>query len=122
MLHGSRDYEYDIGDIDTRVTTSVMLAAKYAMPVSDMLEIYAGGGLGGLYYADIDNPGEEPWSEGWGIGYELKAGAAAKITENIRLVGEFRYIDSFGPIQSVDPDDSDQMPTSAILVGINVGM
>jgi hypothetical protein len=52
----------------------------------------------------------------------LKAGVTAKVAENIALVGEVRYANSFSPIAGEDDfDDDEQIGTAAVLAGLQIG-
>jgi opacity protein-like surface antigen len=100
-------------------STSLMADLKYTLPVNDIFSLYAAAGLGYVWYGVTDpTGGNNPTS---GAGYQLIAGANAKVTRNISLVGEVRYQDTFNanylPLAIVD----ERAPTTAVLTGVKVG-
>lgn len=112
-LHTQRSEEgYDEG----LSTTSLMGGVKYTVDVSDTIALYAGLGLGGI------------WTDDWnlddttsGFGYQIKAGVEVDVTENIALVGEYRFQNSFSELKGSDfPDYGNQAPVSAVLAGLKL--
>ncbi|MGN6488650.1 MAG: outer membrane protein [Devosia sp.] len=99
----------------TLTTGALMAALKYTATLSDTFSVYGAVGLGGVYLRDEDSDGSSVYSEGWGAGYLLKAGVTAAVADNVALVGEVRYTDSFAPIADVE------MGPAAVLAGIHIG-
>jgi opacity protein-like surface antigen len=116
VLNTHRDQD---GGTSAYHSTSVMANLKYTLPVNNIFGLYAAAGLGYVWYGVTDpTGGNNPTS---GAGYQFIAGANAKITRNISLVGEVRYQDTFNanylPLAIVD----ERAPTTAVLGGIKVG-
>lgn len=114
-----RDYE---GGINSYVLTtgSAMAALKYTVNLSDGFDLYGGVGLGGVYLHDELASGTV-YVNGWGAGFLVKAGVTAAVTEQISLVGEARYANSFSPIEDSDLPTEGQAGTAAVLVGLQFG-
>lgn len=98
-------------------TLSGMINVKAFLPVSDMFTLYGAVGVGYISY-DVSPEDDDVYS-GWG--YQLIVGASAEVAENISVVGEFRYQDSF----DVAPYQSDEFygikaPTATALVGLKL--
>jgi opacity protein-like surface antigen len=106
--------DYFDGDY-TLITGALMAALKYTATLSDTFSVYGAIGLGGVYLRHEDSDGSTVYSEGWGAGYLLKAGVTAAVADNVALVGEVRYTDSFAPI-----DDAEK-GTAAVLAGLHIG-
>ncbi len=55
-------------------------------------------------------------SNGWNWGYQLKAGVSAQVAQNIAVIGEVRYNNTF---DTIDGDaDGIQTGTTAVLAGL----
>ena len=116
VLNTHRDQD---GGTSAYQSTSLMGNLKYTLPVNNVFGLYAAAGLGYVWYGVTDpTGGDNPTS---GAGYQFIAGATAKVTRNISLVGEVRYQDTFKanylPLAIVD----ERAPTTAVLGGVKVG-
>ncbi|WP_421761848.1 outer membrane beta-barrel protein [Devosia sp.] len=119
-FYAQRDYQ-DKGDY-TLKTGTLMADLKYTVSLNDTFGIYGAVGLGGVYLNDSDSDGTTTYVDGWGAGYLLKAGVTAKVADQISLVGEVRYANSFEPIASDDINyDDEQAGTTSVLVGVHFG-
>jgi opacity protein-like surface antigen len=99
-------------------TTSLMANAKYTIPFNDSFSIYAAAGLGMIWYFE-DQPSPNLDIEGSGLGYQLIAGASAAVTEDISLLGEVRYQNTFEWIEDVGGDFISS-PTVTVLAGLKI--
>ena len=114
IFHTDRKYaEYDGG----LTTTSVMVNGKYTAHASDMLDLYVAVGVGTILANDTYDGNDNDFS---GFGYQLIAGAGLEVAENVSLVGEVRYQDSFSPLEDGDGNTFD-IPIAAALVGVRIG-
>lgn len=105
---------------DYKLTTgTVMAALKYTVALNDTFSVYGAVGVGGVYMLD-DSADYGKDIDGWGAGYLLKAGVTAAVAENISLVGEVRYADTFAPIESMGNEG--QHGAAAVLVGLQIGL
>lgn len=105
----------------TLTTGTAMAALKYTVSINDSFAIYGAVGLGGVYQHDEGKGGVTVYVDGWGLGYLLKAGITAKVAEQISLVGEVRYANSFQPIGAESFYDDEQAGAAAVLVGLQIG-
>jgi len=118
VFASQRDY-----DSWTLTTATAMAALKYTVDLDDTFAIYGAVGLGGFYLHDEEQDGSDVWVDGVGLGYLLKAGVTAQVADDISLVGELRYANSFAPIEYVVPDsdtNTGQAGVAAALVGIKL--
>jgi len=106
----------------TLTTATAMAALKFTAELDDTFAVYGAAGLGGFYLHDEDQDGSDVWIDGWGLGYLLKAGVTAQVADNVSLVGELRYANSFAPIEYVDPFDgaAGHVGVAAALVGVKL--
>lgn len=95
-------------------TTSVMANAKYTFHLSDSFDLYAGAGLGGINFS-YDEGGTT--YSGWGLGYQVMAGAAVNVSDSVSLFGEYRFQNTFSHI-GLDSTYSYALPNSSILAGL----
>lgn len=112
IFHAKRDY--DLSSDASVATTSLMGNVKYTAELNDMFSLYGAVGVGIISFEETE-PGEV--DSGSGFGYQLILGVSAEMTENIALVGEFRYQNSFGGLEITDTPVSATVPTAAVLVG-----
>lgn len=105
----------------TLTTGTAMAALKYTVSINDSFALYGAIGLGGVYQHDEASGGGTVYVDGWGLGYLLKAGVTAKVAEQISLVGEVRYANSFDPIGAESTYDDEQAGAAAVLVGVQIG-
>lgn len=115
-----RDYLSNGGDY-TLTTGTAMAALKYTVSLNDSFGIYGGVGLGGVFLHDEAADGSPVYVNNWGFGYLVKAGVTAKVAEQISLVGEVRYANSFAPIDGKSTSADEQSGTAAVLVGLQIG-
>ena len=100
VLHSSRGFsEYDG---DTQDNTSLMLNAKGSVALNDTFSLYGAVGVG--FILSTNNQSKGSSDDYSGAGYQLIAGASAKVAESISLVGEVRYQDGFSKLE-LDGDD-----------------
>lgn len=120
VLHTFRNEEA-AGD-DTYATTSLMVNAKYTAHLTDMFSVYGAVGVGHIWLTNFDGPPVSQTFELSGFGYQLIAGAAAQVTDNMAVVGEYRYQDTFSPYDIGGPGDPNMtVPTSSIMGGVKFG-
>lgn len=112
--------EYSDGDY-TLSTGTLMADLKYTINLNDTFGIYGAVGLGGVYLNDEDTGGGTTYVDGWGAGYLLKAGVTAKVADQISLMGEVRYTNTFEPVSGEPGHDDEQIETTAVLVGVHFG-
>lgn len=112
VLHSHRAFtDFD----DTSSLTSLMGNLKYTVDVSDTVALYGAVGLG---YVWEDFSGDDFG----GFGYQLIAGAELEVADNISLVGEYRFQNTFAPMENVDDSTwTHQLPTHHVLAGIKFG-
>lgn len=117
VLHLSRTMsDYDYYDV---ATTSVMGNLKYTIDLNDTFSIYGAAGLGYIFVTETDDDSGDTY-HGGGLGYQLIAGVGAKVAENISVIGEYRFQNTFSGSEQ-DYGQSVDTPTSAILAGIKLG-
>ena len=80
-----------------QATSSLMIAAEYAVALGDTFAIYGTAGVGMINSVYTDLSGETTF-DATGAGYQLAVGARAKVTEGIAVFGEVKYQNSFEPI------------------------
>lgn len=94
------DYRYDdYGYRDVYLTTfGIPVTAKFIVPLSNQVEIYAGGGFG-VYFSNIDFD-EEYYDGGYsdddrihdtGLGFHTLIGADIKMNPNVAFTMELKY-------------------------------
>jgi len=116
VLAVSRDFT-DYGPLSS---VSLMGNLKYTAAVTDTVSIYGAAGIGYIRYVDDYEDYGFIYS---GLGYQLIAGAAVNVTDNVAVVGELRYQDTFGNALYEDDDTySLDAPTAAAMIGIKLGM
>lgn len=118
LLHTFRDEEADGGD--TYATTSLMANLKYTAHLNDMFSVYGAVGVGHIWLSNFDGPPVSETFELSGWGYQLIAGVGAQVTENVSVVGEYRYQDTFNPYE-IGGDANMTVPTSSVLAGVKIG-
>ena len=92
-----------------------MGALRYTVNLNDAFAVYGAIGLGGVYINDQGIDGTTFYVDAWGAGYLLKAGVTARVADQISLVGEVRYANSFDFI------DTEQVGIAAVLAGVHFG-
>ena len=112
-FYAQRDYSTNSNDY-TLKTGTLMADLKYTVNLNDTFAVYGAVGLGGIYLHDESSFGTV-FADSWGAGYLLKAGMTAKVADQISLVGEVRYANSFDYI------DDEQTGTTAVLAGVHFG-
>lgn len=112
-FYTQRDYSSGPNDY-TLKTGTLMADLKYTVNLNDSFAVYGAVGLGGVYLHDEGSTGTV-YADSWGAGYLLKAGVTAKVADQISLVGEVRYANSFNYI------DDEQVGTTAVLAGVHFG-
>lgn len=112
VFHAKRNYE--LSSDAAVATTSLMGNVKYTAELTDMFSLYGAAGLGIIHLEETE-PGEVDSADGFG--YQLIVGLSAEMTENIALIGEFRYQNSFDGLEFSDSDVSVDVPTAAALIG-----
>lgn len=122
VFYTGRDYTMLPPNLDgTTTMTTIMGDLKYTVDLTDTLSLYGAAGLGVLRLQDSDSTG--PFTDGWKAGYVLKVGAATAIANNLSLIGEVRYMDSFEYFEAISPtDDRSRAATSAALIGLRFGL
>jgi opacity protein-like surface antigen len=110
-------------DTSIVTTTSLMANIKGTAHLNEMFSLYAAVGVGLVHINFIDPAGIEDDAGANGFGYQLIAGAAANVTENVALVGEARFQDTFGHGAELtdQPDVFVRLPTVSLLGGVRVG-
>lgn len=113
ILHTSR---IEAEDDDEFATTSLMAGVKYTVDLTDTVAVYGGVGIGGIWADD------HVWDERHsGLGYEVKLGAELAVTENIAVVGEYRFQNAFSPMPAEDnADDASLAPVHAVMAGLKL--
>lgn len=113
VLHTARAED---GFDDGLTTTSLMGGVKYTLDITDGIALYAGLGLGGIWTDDVNLADTTS-----GFGYQLKAGVEVDVTENIAVVGEYRFQNSFSEMWGEDfPNFGNQAPVSVVLAGLKL--
>lgn len=113
--------DYSDGDY-TLKTGTLMADLKYTVSLNDSFGLYGAIGLGGVYLHDEDTDGSHTYVDAWGAGYLLKAGVTAKVADQISLVGEVRYANTFAPVGATQSGyEDEQIGTAAVLVGVHIG-
>lgn len=115
-----RDYE---DGLYTLTTGTAMAALKYTVDLDETFSLYGAAGLGGFYLRDEDADDGDLYIDSWGLGYLLKAGVTAQVADNVSLVGELRYANSFSPVEYVDSDsetNTGHIGVGAALVGVKL--
>lgn len=111
-FYAERDYGNDAFTIETG---TLMGALRYTVNLNDAFAVYGAIGLGGVYINDQGIDGTTFYVDAWGAGYLLKAGVTARVADQISLVGEVRYANSFDFI------DTEQVGIAAVLAGVHFG-
>lgn len=122
VFYTGRDYTMLPPNLDgTTTMTTIMGDLKYTVDLTDTFSLYGAAGIGVLRLQDSDSTG--PFTDGWKTGYVLKVGAATAIANDLSLVGEVRYMDSFEYFEAISPtDDRSHAATSAALIGLRFGL
>jgi len=122
VFYTGRDYTMLPPNLDgTTTMTTIMADLKYTVDLTDTFSLYGAAGVGVLRLQDSDSTG--PFTDGWKTGYVLKVGAATAIADNLSLVGELRYMNSFEYFEAISPtDDRSRAATSAALIGLRFGL
>jgi opacity protein-like surface antigen len=94
-------------------TRTLMANAKYTFWLNDSFDVYAGAGLGAYGITSQQVPGAVDIE--WASGYQVMVGADMKLTENLSALAEYRYQNSFEPI---DIDGPAFVGNSALLAGL----
>ena len=113
LFHTSRDEDgYDYG----LATTSLMAGVRYTVDLTDMISVYGGVGVGGIWTNDLIYEDKTT-----GLGYQLKAGVEVAVTENLALVGEYRYQDAFADMPGEEyADFANRAPVHAVMAGLKL--
>lgn len=98
-------------------TTSLMANLKYTAELNEMFSLYAAAGLGYIWNIEHYIPTGEEWTAS-GFGYQVIVGASAQVTDNIALIGEARFQNTFGEAEG--DGFSLGVPTTAVLFGAKV--
>jgi OmpA-OmpF porin, OOP family len=93
-------------------TQTLMVNAKYSFMLTDTFEVYAGAGIGAYGIIEDYDSGT---GTTWGTGYQVMVGGTYDLTDQLALVGEYRYQNSFEPI---DIDGPATVANSALLAGL----
>lgn len=123
LFYANHDYTYATVN-ETLRTTSVMANLKYTLDLNDTFSLFGALGLGGIYLYDHYDSGVSngDYGNGWGLGYAAQIGVAAKLTDNLSALLEYRYENTFNSISWGGPNGgSEQTPTSAVLAGLKLG-
>jgi opacity protein-like surface antigen len=115
VLHAQRDFADFDGGLST---TSLMANAKYTFPVGDAFSLYGAAGVGLIMGNSTFGGSDTDFS---GFGYQLIGGVAAEVADNVSLVGEGRYQQSFSPLTNDLNADTLDIPTVTALVGLKFG-
>lgn len=99
-------------------SVSVMANAKYRLPVSDSVGVYAAAGLGLVTVDSLEIGTDYVYS---GPAYQLILGADVQVAGNVSIVGEVRYQDSLDFLESNDTSVVLGAPTFAALAGVKFG-
>lgn len=104
---------FDPADADGASSTlSVMGNLKYTFALADTFDVYVAAGSGYIWETHLEDYDFGGW------GYQLIVGAAFDVTENVALVGEYRFQDSFSPLENTDtPVWTHEVPKQVLLVG-----
>lgn len=105
----------------TLTTGTAMAALKYTVSLNDSFDLYGAVGLGGVYLHDEADATGVVFLDAWGAGYLVKAGVTVAVAEQISLVGEVRYANSFSAIEDSDLGNDGHAGTAAVLVGVQIG-
>jgi opacity protein-like surface antigen len=112
--------DYSGDDSYVLTTTTAMAALKYTVELNDTFSVYGAVGVGGVHYYDEDQLNDVLYMDAWGAGYLLKAGVTAKIAENIALVGEVRYTNTFSRVEYSN-GYTYELGTTSVLAGLHFG-
>lgn len=112
--------DYSGDDSYVLTTSAAMAALKYTVELNDTFSVYGAVGVGGVHYYDEDKVNDVIYMDAWGTGYLLKAGVTAQIAENVALVGEVRYTDTFSRVEYENGYDY-QLGTTTVLAGLHFG-
>jgi opacity protein-like surface antigen len=120
IAYSQRDYADNVEAY--RLTTGTLMAVlKYTAKLDDTFSLYVGAGLGGISYKDESTERDYVWMDAWGAGYLLKAGLTAQVAENIALVGEVRYSNSFSSVVDTATNyEYHSLGTTAVLAGLQI--
>lgn len=101
-------------------SASIMGNVKYTVDL-DTWSLYGAVGIGYIHYWDQFNGGDV--GEFGGFGYQLIAGAGFDLTEDMTLIGEVRYQNTFAPAEYLTTDDpfTIDVPTVSLLAGVKIG-
>ena len=94
-------------------TRTLMANAKYTFWLNDSFDVYAGAGLGAYGITRQQVPGAAGID--WATGFQVMVGADVKVTDKLSVLAEYRYQNSFEPI---DIDGPAWVANSAILTGL----
>lgn len=98
-------------------TLSVMVNVKAFLPLADMFTLYGAVGVGHISYSV--NPQDS--GDYGGFGYQLIGGVSADVAENIAIVGEVRFQDTFSEAPDTDFDlFGIRAPTVSVLGGVKL--
>jgi hypothetical protein len=101
--------------------TTIMANVVLNLPVGDMLDLYGGAGLGGVYGTYKESG--SPEVHGWAAAGQVFGGVSVRASENISVFGEVRHQAAFSDVPLVPlvvPPDSMQFARTAVLFGLKV--
>jgi opacity protein-like surface antigen len=117
LLHLSRRMtDFDFYEV---ATTSLMANLKYTVDLNDTFSVYGAVGLGHIWVTETDHDFDDLF-HGSGFGYQLIAGVGAKVADNVSLIGEYRFQNTFDGAD-MEYGQSVETKTSALLVGAKIG-
>jgi opacity protein-like surface antigen len=104
---------------------TLMANAVFEVPVADMLGVYGGIGVGGVfveYNAEITDPAFT--ATGTALGGQILVGVSFDLTDNVSVFGEARYQSAFGDVSVTDDGGYGTydmgFARTAVLVGIKI--
>ena len=112
------DQQFDPDDYDGSASTfSLMGNLKYSFALGEDFGVYFAGGAGYIWEQHLDDIDFGGW------GYQVIAGASLDVTDNVAIIGEYRYQNSFAPLENVDdPDWTHEVPKHLVMVGAKLSL
>ena len=95
-------------------TQTLMINAKYSFTLTDGFDVFAGAGIGAYGIIEDYDSGT---GTTWATGYQVMVGATYGLTDQLAIIGEYRYQNSFEPI---DFDGDGTLANSAVLTGLKL--
>lgn len=107
-------------DDSFNASASIMGNLKYTVDL-DAVSLYGAVGVGYIHYWDEFNGGGV--GEFGGFGYQLIGGVGYDISDDITVIGEVRYQNTFSPAEYITEDDpfTIDVPTVSLLAGVKFG-